>query len=262
LKSGGSGAILAMMHVAALFAVLICAPARAAGISAARCLPTADSADGPQTLDELRSCQDQPRANAVRQARKKGRALTASELEGIDEQQRSETRRFLADNDVVQEGPVSDAADKPAPKSVTTTLPAGATPGKLGGATPDDLAQVDAKSAASIAALQGRLQAAAGDGSQGITPAMAADILATLTQAQGGVSPDMKALLDAVAKDGGNLTPDTMKLLQGAGRSAKSEGLDLNIDPGIEKELLTHDFEGDKKYFPAGGQPPAAPGSL
>jgi hypothetical protein len=250
------------MIAAALTVLLTCAPARAASAPVAACLPAADSADGPQTLADLRACQDKARAAAVRKARRKGRTLTANEVESIDESQRAETRSFLAQNDAAAEGAPGPAAAAPGAKS-SAALPAGATPGKLGGATPDDLAHVDAGSAAAIAGLQARLQAAAGDGSGGVTPAMAGDIVSVLTQAQGGVSPDMKALLDAVAKDGGKLTPDTMKLLQGAGRSAKSEGLDLNIDPGTEKELLTHDFEGDKKYFPAGGgAAPAQPGSL
>jgi hypothetical protein len=247
------------MSAAALLLLLVCGPA-AAKAAVPSCLPGPGADGGPQTLDELRACQDKARAAAVRKARKKGRTLTAGQLEALDEQQRSETRRFLADGDaVITDGPAEGAA----PAAVSAAdLPAGATPGKLGGASAADLAQVDSNSAASIAALQARLQAAAGDGSRGITPSMAGDILSTLTQAQGGVSPDMQALLDAVAKDGGKLTPDTMKLLQGAGQAAKGQGLDLGIDPGIEKELLTHDFEGDKKYFPAGGGAPAAPGSL
>ena len=116
---------------------------------------------------------------------------------------------------------------------------------------------MDAKSGASIAGLQKRLHAAAGDGKNGITPAMADDIRATLTQAQGSISPDMTVLLDAVQKDGGKLTPDTMKLLQGAGRGAKAEGLDLNIAPSTEKDIINHDFEADKPAFNA-AQPPAS----
>ena len=35
--------------------------------------------------------------------------------------------------------------------------------------------------------------------------------------------------------------PETMKKLQGAGKEAKASGLDLNIDPKIEKQLLERD---------------------
>ena len=62
----------------------------------------------------------------------------------------------------------------------------------------------------------------------------------------------MQALLDAVTKDGGKLTPATMKLLQNAGREAKSEGLNLNIDKATEKELLEHDIDSDKPAAPPG----------
>lgn len=237
-----------MKSAVAVTVLLACVPAHAAKSVVKNCL-TAPAGDAPQTFDELRSCQDDARAKAVRKARKKGRTLSQSELEAIDEQQRSETRRFFAANDVVVDGGAPAAPEKPEPK--------------LGGATPGDLAQVDAKSAAALAGLQARLQSAAGDGRQGITPAMSADIVNMLTQAQGGISSDMKALLDAVAKDGGKLTPETMKLLQGAGQSAKGQKLDLNVDPDMEKALLTHDFEGDKKYVPpAPGAAPSSPGSL
>ncbi|MDE2143348.1 MAG: hypothetical protein KGJ84_13140 [Elusimicrobia bacterium] len=50
-------------------------------------------------------------------------------------------------------------------------------------------------------------------------------------------------------------TPDTMLKLQDGARKAKAQGLDLGIDPKMEKELLNHDFEKDKPAF-AAGQPP------
>ena len=205
----------------------------------------------PATLDELRACQEKRRAEAVRAAQLKGRPLDASAFDALDDRQRAETRRFLARTNFVIEGPapVGAAPDAAAPRAKA---------GKLGGATSQDLSRADPKSAAAMAALQARLQGAAGDGSRGVTPAMADDIRATLLQSQGGISPDMKDLLDAVSRDGGKLTPDTMKLLQGAGRAAKDDGLNLNIDPEIEKQLLQHDFEDDKKYY----HPESSPGSL
>jgi hypothetical protein len=227
------------------------APAPAKAPSASRCLPAKGAGAAPATLDALRACQDKARAAALAKARQQGRALTAAQLDAIDESQRAETRRFLAAPGVVIEGDGTAAAKTSAPATA-----------KLGGASTQDLSKVDPKSGAAIAALQARLQASAGDGSQGITPDMAADIRATLLQQQGGVSPDMQALLDAVARDGGKLTPDTMKLLQGGAQSAKGEGLDLGIDPATEKLLLGHDFEDDKKYYPAAPASNSPPGSL
>ena len=119
-------------------------------------------------------------------------------------------------------------------------------PGKLGGVSARNLARVDARSATAIQGLQERMHAAAGDGAGGITPAMADDVRATLLQAQGGISPEMSALLDATRRDGGKLTPETMTLLQGAGKEAKAAGLDLGIAPGVESDLLGHDFSKDK----------------
>ena len=83
--------------------------------------------------------------------------------------------------------------------------------------------------------------------------------LSPLGGGQGFISPDMKDLLDSVVRDGGKLTPETMKKLQGAGKAAKGAGLDLNIDKGTEKDLLEHDFDKDKDVPPA---PPADPGNL
>jgi hypothetical protein len=148
---------------------------------------------------------------------------------------------------VVEGGPAAAAA-------APIKKPGGAAPADPGRADPG---RADAGSAAEVQGLQSRLKSAAGDGSAGVTPAMAADIEATLLQAQGAVSPDMKKLLDAAARDGGSLTPDTMKLLQGAGRAAKDQGLGLGIDPAVEKALLESDFDADKPAFEA-AKPPAA----
>ena len=226
-----------------VFALVV---ACAAGVrAAADCLADAGSGAPPATFAQLRACQDRQRADALKKARLAGRNLTDAQLEALDELQRAQARRFFAAGGMV-------ASDGP---SSSATVPVETKKNSLGGATGADLSRVGAGTDAAVAALQARLHAAAGDGGKGITPAMADDVRSTLLQAQGGVSPDMQALLDAVAKDGGKLTPGTMKLLQGAGRSAKAEGLDLNIDPAIEKDLLGHDFDADKKYFPAAGVP-------
>lgn len=235
------------MRAATLIAVLAAVPSAAASLKPASCLRASKAAPAPTTFEAFRDCQAGARQDLVSAAEAKGKPLTADQLDTVDEYQRAEARKFLAQPQIVTKG---SAADSPASAGASAS-------GKLGGVTDGDLKRVDPKSGASIAALQERLHAAAGDGKDGITPAMADDIRATLIQAQGGLSPDMKNLLDAVQRDGGKLTPDTMKLIQGAAKSAKGSGLNLNIDPSTEKEILNHDFEADKPAFNA-QNPPAS----
>jgi hypothetical protein len=234
------------MLVATFIAVLAAAPVFAASLKPTSCLHAAKDAPAPKTFEDFRDCQAGARSDLIDAAESKGKPLTPAQLDKIDDLQRAEARKFLAQPKLVTTGPESAASTS-----------GDASKGKLGGATAGDLKRVDPKSGASISALQERLHAAAGDGKDGITPAMADDIRTTLTQTQGSLSPDMKALLDAVQKDGGKLTPDTMKLIQGAGKAAKGEGLDLNIDPTTEKEIINHDFEADKPAFNA-SQPPSS----
>ncbi|MFI5348674.1 MAG: hypothetical protein ACHQ2Z_03950 [Elusimicrobiota bacterium] len=195
---------------------VLAVPASAASLPAS-CLHVS-SGTAPSNYEEFRACQARTLDDALASAERKGAPVTDAQLDAIDEFQRTEARKFLS-----RKGTVIG-----------------------GGATAADLGRADPKSADAIKGLQGRLQAAAGDGKDGITPEMAADVRATLMQSQGGISPDMKDLLDSVERDGGKLTPETMKKLQGAGKAAKGDGLDLNIDPNTEKLLLEHDFDKDK----------------
>jgi hypothetical protein len=219
------------MLVPALLVVLAAVPASA--LKPASCLSPA-SGTAPGDLDSFRACQAKARAAAVASAANNGAPLTPAQLDRFDDLQRAEARKFFA---------------KPA------LVPTSG--GKLGGNSAANLSRVDPKTGAAISGLQARLQASAGDGSGGVSPAMAGDIQSTLQQTQGSVSPDMQNLLDAVSHDGGKLTPGTMKLLQGAGQEAKGQGLDLGIDPGVEKQLLNHDFNSDKPAFDA-AQPPGS----
>jgi len=87
-------------------------------------------------------------------------------------------------------------------------------------------------------ALRKSLWEKSDDGRKGVTPEMAKEIVDYLTQQQGSVSPDMAALLEAVQKDGPELTDGTMRKLQDAARKAKDSGLDLETKPEIEQLLL------------------------
>lgn len=231
---------------ALILAVLSAAPAAAQ--SPASCIHVSSGA-APTTLDELRSCQDRSRAAAVAAARNGGSPLTGEQLDRLDEAQRAEAREFLAaPGRVVSGGPTPAAAapartageGEPAPtaNAETATAPA-----------------AGSSDAATLADLKARLGADAGDGGAGITPAMAEDARKTLESVQGDLSPDMKKLLDAVSRDGARLTPDTMTLLQGAGRAAKGQGQDLGLDPAVEKALLESDFNADKPAFEAAKPP-------
>lgn len=208
-----------------------------------------------QSLADLRDCQEESLEKFRVTKDAKGALPTQEDFDALDEKHRAEARRLMANSKEVIKGPSTEPSSAPdlgsqkgaAPAlKPGESLPAGAHPGQLGGVTPDDLSRADKKSAADIRALQDRLHAAAGDGGNGITPAMVDDIKQTLGGAQGSLSPDMQALLDAVSKDGGKLTPETMKLLQNAAKSAKGQGLNPNIDPNTEKGLLEHDFDSDK----------------
>ncbi|MCM2303662.1 MAG: hypothetical protein NDJ72_03110 [Elusimicrobia bacterium] len=191
-------------------------------------------------LDAVRDCQEKARQNLIDAARARGRPLSYQSVESIDDRQRAEVREFLAGSGTIIEG--STKSRRP-----------------LGGASERDLSRVTPEESAEIKALEKRLHAAAGDGKEGITPGMGRDLIDTLTRKQGFVSSDMRGLIDAVVRDGGKLTPETMKKLQGAGRAAKGEGLDLGIDRGTEKILLERDFDADKEQKP---EAHAAPGNL
>lgn len=224
-----------------LLFVALAAPASAERLP--DCIHVSTTAAKPRfkpDLDSVRECQDRVKQEMIDRAKAKGEPLTYQKIEAIEDDQRAEVRDYLAHSGAVIDGTSKSARS-------------------LGGVTTADRAKVSGEDGAAIGGLERRLHAAAGDGKDGITPAMGRDIADTLTKQQGYVSPDMKDLLDSVVRDGGKLTPETMKKLQGAGRAAKGAGLDLNIDKNTEKDLLEHDFDKDKDVPPA---PPADPGNL
>jgi len=201
-----------------LLALLAASPA-----SAHRLPSCLKATNGTQSLGDLQDCQVETLDEFREKKDEKGALPTQEDFDKLDEKHRSEARKLLARSGEVRDG-----------LSRRGVVPA------------------DAKSAKDIQDLQNRLHAAAGDGGEGITPAMVDDIKQTLGGAQGSLSPDMRALLDAVSKDGGKLTPETMKLLQNAGKGAKAEGLNLNIGPSMEKALMESDFDADKTAPPGG----------
>jgi hypothetical protein len=191
-------------------------------------------------LDSVRDCQEKAREKLIDDARNKGKPLSYAKVERIDDLQRAEVREFLANSGTIIEGSTKNSRS-------------------LGGVTDADLSRVSPEEGAEIGALEKRLHAAAGDGKDGITPAMGRDLIDSLTKKQGFVSSDMRDLIDSVVRDGGKLTPETMKKLQRAGKAAKGAGLDLNIDKGTEKNLIEHDFDSDKEQQPKAH---ADPGNL
>lgn len=244
----------------ALLALLAATPACAHRLPT--CLKPA-AAKATQSLADLKKCQEQSWEDFRAKKDEQGALPTTEDMDKLDEKQRAEARTLMArSNEVLdgnsRHGVLVDEPDLGSKKGAVSALkpgealPAGAHPGELGGVTGQDLSRTDAKSTKSISDLQARMHAAAGDGRDGITPAMVEDIKQTLGGAQGSLSPEMQALLDAVSKDGGKLTPETMKLLQNAAKGAKGEGLNLNIDAKTEKELLERDFDADKTAPPPG----------
>ncbi|MDX6768463.1 MAG: hypothetical protein SF051_02955 [Elusimicrobiota bacterium] len=203
-----------------------------------------------EDFQALRDCQAKARGLFAAKRDKKGRRPGAAALEAFDDHQRAEAKRFFENPQAEAVGGGTTLVDSDSPAAAAAE---GEVRDKLGGLTDADRARAGA-GAKDLLGLEGRLKAAAGDGSKGITPAMARDIIATLKAQQGGVSGDMQGLLDSVVRDGGKLKPETMKKLQDAARSAKGAGLQLGIDPKIEQGLLESDFSGDKV--------PASPGAL
>lgn len=92
------------------------------------------------------------------------------------------------------------------------------------------------------------------DGQQGITPAMAQEIVRYLQKQQGGMSVEMSDLLEGLSKDGSKLSHGSMRKLKKASRDAKGEGLDLGIeDESTERWMLdptTDPLPGEKGPYP------------
>lgn len=240
-----AAAVRPLLHALRALLLLLAALPACAG-------PYADCLTDPATrrpredFESLRECQRRAHAAFAAKKDKKGRLPSPAALERFEDHQRVEAKRFFESPQSAPAGGGTTLIDSDAP----------APPDKLGGLSASDRAKAGA-GAGALLGLEQRLKAAAGDGSQGITPAMARDIIAALKAQQGSVSGDMQSLLDAVVRDGGKLKPETMKKLQDAAKSAKGADLELGIDPAVEKGLLESEFQKDKVP-----DAPAPPGSM
>jgi len=188
------------------------------------CLPAAakSSIPEPASLQALLDCQKNNLDRLVSDYQTQhGSAPSEATVEGWRERQRREARDFTRryPERSVMTGQASQDSPDAAPEPKHNGTP------KIGGKDLD--------------ALQQDLWKKSDQGRKGVTPEMAQEIISVIMQEQGSVSPDMAALLQAVQKDGADLTGDTVRLLQDAARKADAEGLDLEVKPDI-KEFLLH----------------------
>ncbi len=215
------------MAPALLLAVLTAAPGAAAPLP--DCLGVTKSSAtmaAPRTFQDLRACQ---RAAAD--------SVPAAQRDALDEHQRAEARAFFADPDHVVTGP-DDGADAGAKdpgdsgSAASADLPPGVLPGSAAASV---MPRVSPADAAALAAVKAGLDDASAKGKAGDASGMADGLRAALLRTQGGVSPQMQALLDSVSKSGGQVTPDVLRQLQQAGGAAESRTRSLQADP--EKAL-------------------------
>lgn len=233
------------MSVPTLLALLLVIPARATKFP--DCAREGKPPRDKPFLQDVLDCQEKARTDFTEKKRRTGQEPTPEELDALDQHQRKEVRDYISRNDdvgTVAQTPASQPEDD-APKAAG---------GKLGGLSDTDLRRVSRKQAQGLRELQRRIHERAADGQGGVTPQSVRDIEEFLLRRQGHISPEMAELLRGVEKDGGTLSDDTMKRLSEAAKAAKSEGLDLGIDPQIEKGLL--------EFQPPRNAAPSGPGSL
>jgi len=231
---------------------------------------TADGWGEPASLDALLDCQAKIRQTWIQYYRdQKGAEPPAAALDKLDDYQRAEARSFASRH--------PDLAATSAPEDAPAAAGTGAAPSRRGrcarpssasGAAPtgplaaqekrtaaamrENYQQVDPGTAADLDAVNSQLVAGSDNGKKGITPDGARAIADYLECEQGGVSPDMQALLDQLSKDGGTLSDQSMVKLKQAARAAKDAGLDLGVDDKLEGWLLN----------PTTDPQPSAPGAL
>lgn len=184
----------------------------------------------PASWEALLACQETQRDKFSQRER------APAELERFDEFQRAEARAYMERHQAVVEGKKEEAPAAPEPTSAPLEAPS-APP-------PEPRAQQEG-----LAELKALLERESPGGVNGITPGAAKAIVKFLSEQQGGMSPQMTSLLQAVEKDGVRLSNATMLKVKDAARQAKGAGLDLGIDPGVERDLL------DRGMDPKPGDP-------
>ena len=182
--------------------------------------PTKTGFDEPKTLHGLLACQE------------KGRAALGGDdaaRDALDDLQRDETRRYLARH--------PDRADSGAGEKAPSEKVA-AQKVRSRAAVQTNAQRLPEADRQGLQDLNEALWKMSGDGELGLTPAMAKEIAGYLGKQQGGVSAEMSALLGSLEKDGAKLTDGSVRQLKKAARDAKGEGLELGVEPGMEKWLL------------------------
>lgn len=91
---------------------------------------------------------------------------------------------------------------------------------------------------AELEGLQKELWEDSDEGRRGVTPAMAKKIVKAIEGQQGYVSQEMADLLEALQKDGANLSDASMRKLKEASRQADADGLDLGVNADLKDYLL------------------------
>ncbi|MDE2291024.1 MAG: hypothetical protein KGL53_02980 [Elusimicrobia bacterium] len=211
-------------------------PAAAGTLLPACVRPRRGGIDEPATLSGLLACQARARAAFQRDA---------SAREALGDFQRGEVRGYLARH------PDRATTDDAAPASPSAPAPMPAVEARSRAAVEVNGRRLPAADRAAYQKLDDDLWKLSGGGKLGLTPAMAREITGYLQKEQGGQSAEMSDLLRSLQKDGSKLSDGSVIRLKKAARDAKGEGLDLGVDPKLEKWLL------DPKTDPAaaGGGP-------
>ncbi|MBI4679470.1 MAG: hypothetical protein HY748_18000 [Elusimicrobia bacterium] len=205
-----------------------------------------DGYEEPATLRALLDCQGK--------AQEYYRSRGGAKRDRFDDFQKSEVRQYLArhpDRADAGAAPAEDSGKPHADRQAQADEPAKASPDaaeqkeRALKAAKANASRLEEGRQAGYEGLNKKLWEMSDDGRAGVTPAMAEEIVKRLQDQQGGVSVEMRSLLDALQKDGGKLSDGSMLKLKGAARDAKAGGLDLGVGADVEKWLL--DPETDPK---------------
>lgn len=214
--------------------VLAGAPLHAAPNAPAPCVTKSRSVwREPATLDALLDCQARRRGDWIAAYQdEQGSEPPASALDQLDAFQRKEAASYAARH------PDRAQAGGDQSPSAGSDGAFAAQQRRTAAAMQDNDQKVDPGTARDLDALNASLASSSRNGTLGITPDGAKSIVDYLSKQQGGVSPDMQALLDSLSHDGGKLSDKSMVELKQAARTAKDAGLDLGVDDKLQTWLL------------------------